>query len=592
MDALADPKVHTVVVMSSSQVGKTEMLLNIIAFFICQDPSPILLVQPTLELAEAFSKDRLAPMIRDTKALAGRIADPRSRDSGNTLLHKRFPGGHITMAGANSAASLASRPIRIVLLDEVDRYPSSAGTEGDPVTLASKRTTTFFNRKIVLVSTPKIAGKSRIEKAYEASDQGRYLIPCPHCSHMQSLEVEQLQWREGAPLLGQDGRQIRVADEAWFECASCTRSISDVERNRAVRRGEWHHQTTHRGVRGFRIWEGYSPWSGALKIANDWLAAQGRVEEEKAVTNTSFGRTFRESGDAPDWERIASRSESYDRGTAPAGVLFLTVGTDVQKDYLDVYVYGWARDRERWLVDHQVLIGDPNQLNNRCWTALSGVLDSTYPHASGARLPITRLAIDSGYATQAVYHWARRHGAPRVLVLKGRDSGHGLLSVPASTQQNQQGKKLRRGGIEVRMLNVGMAKAELYGSLRQERPAEGDAYPPGWFHHYLEEDEFYKQLTAETYVTRTIKGFTRGEWIKLRARNEALDCANMARGAYEQYTSGFNQRHWRALEKSLYPGAASLLIPPVKAEPVPAAPPPPPATQAVRGRRRGWKLSV
>ena len=153
MDALSDPYIETVVVMSSAQVGKTEILNNAVGYFISQDPSPMLVVQPTLDMAQTWSKDRLAPMLRDTPILSGLVKDPRSRDSGNTTLHKVFPGGHVTACGANSPSSLASRPVRNVFCDEVDRYPVSAGTEGDPVSLAKKRSATFWNRKIDRKST-------------------------------------------------------------------------------------------------------------------------------------------------------------------------------------------------------------------------------------------------------------------------------------------------------------------------------------------------------------------------------------------------------------------------------------------------------
>ena len=171
MDAFSDPNIEMVVIMSSAQVGKTEILNNVIGYHVSQDPSPMLVVQPTLDMAQTWSKDRLAPMLRDTPILQGLVKDPRARDSGNTTLHKIFPGGHITSCGANSPSSLASRPVRIVLCDEVDRYPVSAGSEGDPVSLARKRATTFWNRKIGLFSTPTNKGNSRIESAFEESDK-------------------------------------------------------------------------------------------------------------------------------------------------------------------------------------------------------------------------------------------------------------------------------------------------------------------------------------------------------------------------------------------------------------------------------------
>lgn len=198
MDALSDPRIETVVVMSASQIGKTEIINNIVGYFIDQEPSPMLLVQPTLEMGQSWSKDRFAPMLRDTPCLKGRVKDVRSKDSNNTIMHKVFPGGHITISGANSAASLAARPIRIVLCDEVDRYPGSAGTEGDPVNLAFKRATTFWNRKRVVTSTPTIRGVSRIEKFWEESDKRRFFVPCPHCGEFQALWWKNVKWEKNA----------------------------------------------------------------------------------------------------------------------------------------------------------------------------------------------------------------------------------------------------------------------------------------------------------------------------------------------------------------------------------------------------------
>ena len=188
MDAITDMTVKKVVVMSAAQVGKTDaMILNPIGYYIHYEPSPIMVLQPTIQMAEAFSKDRLSPMIRDTPVIAERIND-KSRTSGNTILQKIFPGGHVTMVGANSPSSLASRPIRILLADEIDRYPATAGSEGDPLFLAAKRLTTFWNRKEVDVSTPTIKGLSRIEVEYQNSSRGEWNAPCPCCGELQPLK--------------------------------------------------------------------------------------------------------------------------------------------------------------------------------------------------------------------------------------------------------------------------------------------------------------------------------------------------------------------------------------------------------------------
>ena len=216
-----------VVFMSSSQVGKTECLNSFVGYIIDRDPGPVLVVQPRVEDGEAWSKDRLAPMLRDTPCLHGKVADVRSRDANNRVLHKRFQGGSITIAGANSPAGLAMRPIRYVLLDEVDRYPPSAGTEGDPVSLAVKRSTTWWNRKILLVSTPTVKGASRIESWWLRSNQQSYWVPCPECGAHQVLVWPSVEWPQGQP------------EDAKYRCAHCAALIPSHRKAWMLARGEW-----------------------------------------------------------------------------------------------------------------------------------------------------------------------------------------------------------------------------------------------------------------------------------------------------------------------------------------------------------------
>lgn len=592
MDAMSDPRVKRVVIQSSSQVGKSEILLNILGFFVAHDPSPVMLLQPTLEMAEAFSKDRLAPMIRDTPALRGKFADPRSRDSGNTLLHKKYPGGHITLAGANSPASLASRPIRIVLADEVDRYPASAGTEGDPVTLVMKRNSTFFNAKELLTSTPTVAGASRIESAYEESDQSKFFIPCPHCDVHFVIEFENLKWTEGKPLSGQDGRQVRTADAAWLECPHCDGKLDDVARLRALKSGTWDATAEFRGTRGFWLWEAYSPWSSCLKIANAWLAAQGRPEQLKAFVNTTLGRTWRETGEAPDEEKLLSRCEDYPIGKVPNGGLVLTFGADVQADRIEAQVVAWGRGKESWLVDNQILLGDTSRLDSPAWIGLASLLNKSFPHASGGSMNISMGAIDSGFQAQTVYAWARQQGQSRVLVIKGSDTGVALLGSPKMAETKRDGKRMKRG-FRVWPVNVSMAKSELYGWLRQERPATDEPFPPGWCHFPQMTLEFFRQLTAEQYVFRIHKGFRKGEWVKTRERNEALDTRIYARAAAERVgISRMHESDWRRLEEmvdgmkdSARRGATPPPVEPTAQQPPPPAPAPPPQTKP---KPAGW----
>lgn len=582
MDAISDPLIEAVVVKSSAQVGKTEIVNNAIGYYVDQDPAPILLLQPTLEMAEAYSKDRLAPMLRDTPCLRGKVKDARARDSGNTLLHKTFPGGHITMAGANSPASLASRPIRVVICDEVDRYPFSAGTEGDPVDLANKRSTTFWNRKRLETSTPTVEGASRIDASYLASDQRKFFVPCPHCDELQIIEWSRVKW------------DLDNSATARYLCAANNCEWNDAERWRAIARGEWQATAPFTGVAGFHLWEGYSPWVELSGIVASFLKAKGSPERLKTFVNTSLGETWKEKGDAPDWQRLYDRRET-DRpmNLIPARGLFVTGGSDVQPDRIEISVYAWGRGKESWLIDHVVLDGDTSR--PEVWDRLSAFQNQTYRHESGCDMPMIRFAIDSGHATQEVYAWARKQGAGRVMVVKGVDHGAAIVGQPNAVDINYQGKKISRG-IKLWPVNVSALKSELYGWLRLDRPTveaieNGATYPPGYCHYPEMNEEFFRQLTAEQLVTRIVKGYRKSEWQKSRARNEALDNRNYARAAANVFgIDRFGESQWLQLESQILDRKA------VKPQPKPEATPQPvqqaPQPQRERSgwieRRRGW----
>ena len=530
MDAISEGAVESVVIMSSSQVGKSEALGNAVGYYIDQDPAPIMLVMPTERDAEAWSKDRFSPMARDTPCLIGKIADPKSRDGSNKILHKRFPGGHLTIVGANAPSGLASRPIRILLCDEVDRYPSSAGAEGDPVNLAKKRTVTFWNRKIVLVSTPTIRGMSRIETAYAESDQRQYWVPCPSCGAQQVLVWTQVRWES-------PGGEHQ-AETARYHCAACDVAWSDALRWAAIRKGEWRARAPFRGIAGFHLNEIYSSWVRLEAMVRAFLSARaGGDEAMKTFVNTSLGETWTESGEAPDWRRLYDRRERWPAGTVPEGGLILTAGADVQKDRIEVDVWAWGRGLESWLVDHLVIDGGPEHA--RSWEALAALLGRTWPHALGAHLPIARLAVDTGYEAPAVYAWARAQGFAQVAPVKGVEGFNRAspVSGPTYVDATIAGKRLRRGA-RLWTVAVSTFKAETYRFLRLERPTDeelagGVRTPPGTIHVPEWVDaEWLKQFVAEQLVTvKTKRGFARLEWQKLRERNEALDTRVYARAA-------------------------------------------------------------
>lgn len=504
MDALSEPGVHTAIVMSSAQIGKTVILKAIVGYHVDQDPAPILIMQPTEHMAEAFSKDRLAPMIRDTPCLKHRIADPRSRDSGNSILHKRFNGGHLTMVGSNSPSALASRPIRIVLCDEVDRYPASAGTEGDPVNLAIKRTATFWNRRIVLTSTPTVKGLSRIEQAYLISDQRRYYVPCPHCQHYHHLQWANVHFDPAHP------------QNAAMACPECGGLIEEKHKGALLEKGEWRAENPGvKGIAGFHINELYSPWRRWADVVTDFLAAKGQPETLKTWVNTSLGETWEEQSEKSDPASLLSRRENYTRDRLPAGILYLTAGVDCQDDRLELEVVGWrqtSRDEppESWGVEYHVLRGDPAR--TAVWEQLDNILKGEWRTETGRVLRISAACVDSGgHHTAQVYAFCTERKGRHVYATKG-------MAGPRPVWSHKAGKS-QKYKAQVWHIGVDTGKDAWYARLRIADFGPGYCHFPIAYH-----EDYFDMLTAEQVRTKYSKGHPVREWFCPQGRrNEALD---------------------------------------------------------------------
>lgn len=514
LDAICDPSVESVVVQSSAQVGKTELLLNIIGYHVDYDPAPILLLQPTVDMAQAFSKDRLAPMVRDTPALKKKVSASKSRESGNTILHKTFPGGHITMAGANSPASLASRPIRILLADEVDRYPISAGSEGDPFNLAKKRSTTFWNKKIVAVSTPTVKGISRIESLYEDSTQEQYCLPCPACEENQPLKWSNI-----------------VFEPVGHACESC--GVVSSQDEWMKRPGTWIAQQKHRNTRGFHLNELVSPWRRWSDIIEDFKQAKKNPETLKTFVNTSLGETWEEEGQEIDSSPLYARREHYP-AQVPNEAVVLTAAVDVQDDRLEVGVEGWGLSEENWKIDFQIFRGDPAR--PEIWKRIDEFLQGRYKHESGVELGISCTAIDSGgHYAQEVYKFVKTREVRRVFAIKGKSQA----GAPVVSRPN----KSNLGKINLYTIGVDTAKETLFARLKAFEPG------PGYIHFPVLpnfDEEYFEQLTGEKRVKKYVKGRPTYEWKKTRTRNEALDIA-----VYNLAALYILNPNYRALSKRL-----------------------------------------
>lgn len=557
MDALSvSSPIQRVVFMKGAQVGGTEAGNNWIGYVIHMAPGPMMAVSPTVEMAKRNSRQRVDPQLEDVPALRERVAPARSRDSGNTVLSKEFPGGVLVMTGANSAVGLRSMPARYLFMDEVDGYPGDVEGEGDPILLAERRSATFARRrKIFLVSTPTIKSTSRIQREYDLSDQRQYFVPCPHCEHPQVLQFTQLRWEEHQP------------ETAAYACEHCETLIAEHHKTLMLAKGYWQPTATGDGqTQGYHLSSLYSPlgwfsWADAVRM---YEAAQTSPDLMKGFVNTVLGEAYEEAFDAPEWERLYERREPYPIGVVPEGGLFLTAGVDIQRDRIECEVVAWGRNKISWSVDYRVLDGDTTQ--PKVWQQLDRLLNHDWPHAKGATLAIRVMAVDSGYATQDVYQWVRQYpqaawgaaGAraihPRTVVaIKGRDTETALIS--STSRADTGGKRL---GLKLWHVSGPVAKVELYRWLKLPKPTDaeleqGGNFPPGSCHFPEYHEEYFKQLTAERRIIRLHKGYPKAVWEKDPARrNEALDCRVYARAAASLYgLDRFHERHWQRLEQAI-----------------------------------------
>ncbi len=523
MDAVNDPLVEDIVIMSSAQVGKTEILLNIIGYYIDYDPAPMLVVQPTVKpMAEDFSKDRLAPMIRDTPALAGKVCDAKSKTSGNTILHKVFPGGHIAIAGANSPASLSSKPIRIVLMDETDRYPPSAGSEGSPIKLAEKRATTFWNKKKIKVSTPTIKGASHIEAEFQSGTMEEWNVPCPECGRRQPYE-----W----------GR-IRFSDAA-MECKYCGGHFPETAWKQGV--GKWiaGHPERHR-KRSFHLNELASPWKHWPEIIEDWKEAVRELHENSnpnkmiIFINTSLGETWEPRGKGADDESLISRREPYTAGI-PDGVLLLTAAVDVQDDRFEIEVAGWGRGYESWGIWYQKLYGDMDK--EETWDALGEWLEREFYFASGSSLLIAWTCIDTGgHKTTECYKFLKRmeRKGKRVIGIKGFGrQGQGIPLIHSISTNNEY-------GVRVAILGVDSGKDIVMSRLSTEEAG------PGYCHFPSNPERGYSEVVmkgfnSEQRITEMKEGRAVSKWVKKSGvRNEPFDLRVYNTAAVEMLRPDFD----------------------------------------------------
>ena len=523
MDSMTDPDIEQVTVMKSARVGYTKILNHLIAYHIHQDPCPIMVVQPTLDDCNGYSKEEIAPLLRDTKCLQGLVSDSKAKDGTNTLLSKQFPGGTLGLVGANSPRGFRRVSRRVVLFDETDGYPDSAGSEGDQIKLGIRRTEFYWNRKIVAGSTPTDKDFSRIEKLWEKSDQRYYFVPCPDCGHHQVLKFENFNWTDDDP------------QTTKYACEKCGVLIPHSKKRWMVERGEWRKTAEGNGRHaGFHIWAAYSysPNASWPQLIEEWMSCQGDLEQIKTYKNTILGELYsdefeRKVGASSLMQRAAKAT--YKRGIPPREVLVLVCGCDTQDDRLSLSVWGAARPKESdkkdrpeqlYLIDRQVLWGNPGRQD--VWDQLDEVLTTPYVNEDGIEMKIEATAIDSGgHFTEEVYRFCKNRAALGVVPIKGVDKlkGDVMIGKPNKVEYGAKGNFLKSS---IRLYSIGVNKVKTY-LYRRLRDAEID---DGYLHFFPTiTEEYFQELTAEKEVRKYKAGkiYERVWTLKSGARNEAWD---------------------------------------------------------------------
>lgn len=547
MSVLNQPETHTISVMAGTQIIKTEFLINVAAYYICQDPSPILFVQPTQGAAAAFSKERFTPTIEVTPQLRNVIEPPKWRDSENTITHKAYAGGSIDFVGANSPTDLSSRPKRIILCDEIDKYPPSAGDEGDPLKLAEERASTYKTvgrSKFVRTCSPTLRGYSRIGREYEASDQRRLFLRCPHCQRHQVITWAHVRW-------DRDAVGGHYPDTAAIACEDCGTLWTERERIAALDELEdapgygwrqtkkfmccdieqvpekWDEEgrslcktckkpSPYAGHAGFHVSKLYSKRHRLPEIVQEWLDAQGDNELLRKFMNTALAELWElRQGEEYDTRRLISRAEVYGPDDLPDEVKIITGFCDVQGDRLEVQLIGWGADEECWPFLYEIIALDPAE--KRAWIELDALLGEEFKSRNGSIQRISAFGIDTGghHGAQVMSFCNERRGR-RVYACKGVGGQKPIWPGRPTKAKN---------GAPLYLIGVDTAKDSIYSRLKIDPPEPGYR-KPGYIHFCTGRNfspEYYEQLTAERRETRKRAGVPYVVWVPVRDRNEALD---------------------------------------------------------------------
>jgi len=525
MDAILEPGVEDVTLMLASRLGKTTCIENVIGYFVDYDPAPMLLINETDKKARSFSKISLQPMINDNPHLTDKFAKERTRDSDNEILLKSFRGGHLVLGGANAPTSFSSYNMRIVMFDEIDRYPPSVGDEGDPIDLGRQRAENFLNRKFIYTSTPTVKGVSRIEDLWLESDQRLYYVPCPSCGHMQILlfggQSQFSRLTNGFLKFTHSGNTIK---SVCYICSSCKAEIPEKYKMKMVRAGEWRKQRPEvRQHAGFWANRLYSPWTSWKRMAEEFIKAGKRPEKLRVWINTSAGETFIENINFAFADgSLMARRESYTK--IPNAVILLTVGIDVQDDRVEAIVYGYGKREECWFIERGIIMGSIESKTTQKMLDEFIYRDRVYENGFIAKFGkiggILAVGVDTGDHSKEVNAYVSERKRQRFIAIKGASRPQKDFVIYSRS------KKLRNPLVFV---DTFQGKKMIYYRLHIEKDEDG-SFPPQYMQFNMSCDaEFFEQMVSEQLKIKKVDGHPRQVWsLPSGRRNEVLDCTDYA----------------------------------------------------------------
>ncbi len=551
MDTLTDPKVNHTVMVAASQVGKSEVLNNCIGYIIDQDPGSILFVHPTEVDAKEYSKLRIAPMIRDCPTLRGKVAEPKSRDSNNTLKQKSYPGGILTLCGSTEAHALASKPIRYIIGDERDRWATSAGNEGDPWDLAIARQTTFYNAMALEVSTPTIKNASAIEAAYATGTMERWKSRCPHCGEYHEIQWPDIRFEYEEKVIA--GQKTYEVGNYYYVCPGCGCISDELAMKRAPAKWVADNPAAYeQGTRSFWLNAFVSQWASWESIILKFLKAMGSSRKMQVVYNTCFGELWEDRGDLEDEDSLMARREDYGEAELPEGVLVLTCGIDTQDDRLEYEVVGHGHFGETWGIKKGIIMGRPDE--DDTWLQLDDVLDHVFRFDNGVGLKLSMSFMDEGgHFTMEVRQRCAARLGKKLFCIKGMAGQDKPYTAPPKKQKIMIRNKAV-GTVWQYQLGVDSGKEIIMDNLKVQSPGpkychfpRRDDYGSGYFKGLLSEVKVYDPNKKQPWSWKKIPG---------HERNEALDCRNYALAAFKALPANLDEIDRRLKAMAGHPQAA------------------------------------